>query len=83
MTVAPTPKPPAPAPPKTSSSVDPRFDTWKAAKAAGIGPCYSGKDSEYDWYREADSHGIVCDERLTRLFRRARKPVPGVDGDRR
>ena len=59
-TVTPTTAP-KPQPTKTSSSVDPRFDTCKAAKAAGYGPYYSGKDPEYDWYRDADSDGIVCE----------------------
>ncbi|WP_322786072.1 HNH endonuclease family protein [Intrasporangium oryzae] len=45
----------APATPKSSSSpqltkpssgLDPRFDTCKAAKAAGYGPYYAGKDPE-------------------------------------
>ena len=60
VTPAPTktaapPKPPAP------SGLDPRFATCKAAKAAGYGPYYEGKDREYDWYRDADHDGVVCE----------------------
>jgi hypothetical protein len=40
---------------------DPRFDTCTAAKAAGYGPYYSGRDAEYSWYRDADRDGIVCE----------------------
>ncbi|MGO4599480.1 GmrSD restriction endonuclease domain-containing protein [Terrabacter sp. 2RAF25] len=60
VTPAPTktaapPKPPAP------SGLDPRFDTCKAAIAAGYGPYHEGKDPEYDWYRDSDSDGVVCE----------------------
>ena len=60
-TVTPTTKAPSPTPTKTSSSPDPRFDTCKAAKAAGYGPYHSAQDPEYDWYSETDSDGIVCE----------------------
>jgi len=40
---------------------DPRFDTCTAAKAAGYGPYYRGSDTEYSWYRDADSDGVVCE----------------------
>ncbi|HEU0133005.1 MAG TPA: excalibur calcium-binding domain-containing protein [Mycobacteriales bacterium] len=61
-TQAPKPAPPSAtrrttAPPAT----DPRFDTCKEAKAHGYGPYYRGQDPEYDWYRDADSDGIVCE----------------------
>ena len=46
---------------KTSTSADPQFDTCKAAIAAGYGPYESGKDPEYDWYRDQDSDGMVCE----------------------
>lgn len=49
------------APTTTTSSTDPRFGTCKEAKANGYGPYYRGKDPEYDWYRDADSDGIVCE----------------------
>ena len=47
--------------PKPPSSTDPRFATCKAAKAAGYGPYYQGRDPEYEWYRDADDDGIVCE----------------------
>lgn len=43
------------------SGTDPRFSTCADAKAAGYGPYYVGKDPEYEWYRDADSDGIVCE----------------------
>ena len=51
----------APAPTKTASATDPQFRTCTDAKAHGYGPYYRGKDPEYDWYRDADSDGIVCE----------------------
>jgi hypothetical protein len=57
----PTTAPRAAAPAPLVGSTDPRFDTCKAAKAAGYGPYRSGVDPEYDWYRDADSDGIVCE----------------------
>jgi hypothetical protein len=47
--------------PKPPSSTDPRFATCKAAKAAGFGPYQTGQDPEYEWYRDADRDGIVCE----------------------
>ena len=40
---------------------DPRFGTCKEAIKNGYGPYYDGVDEEYDWYRDADSDGIVCE----------------------
>lgn len=40
---------------------DPRFQSCKAAKAAGYGPYVEAVDSEYDWYRDADGDGVVCE----------------------
>ena len=40
--------------------LDPRFDTCKAANAAGYGPYYKGTNKEYSWYRDANSDGKVC-----------------------
>ena len=54
--VAPQPIPPPPPP-----STDPRFATCQAAKAADYGPYYQGRGPEYDWYRDADHDGIVCE----------------------
>nr|WP_246069885.1 DUF1524 domain-containing protein [Humibacillus xanthopallidus] len=55
----PTTSPRPPQPP--TAALDPQFGTCKAAKAAGYGPYYAGKDAEYDWYRDADSDGLVCE----------------------
>lgn len=41
---------------------DPRFETCKALFAAGYKGGYRrGIDPEYDWYRDGDSDGIVCE----------------------
>ncbi|GAA3138576.1 hypothetical protein GCM10010466_31900 [Planomonospora alba] len=40
---------------------DPRFPTCRAAIAAGFGPYRRGIHPEYDWYRDADRDGIVCE----------------------
>ena len=58
ITVAPKPKP---APTKTTSNLDPRFDTCGEANDAGYGPYVNGKDSEYDWYQDRDDDGLVCE----------------------
>jgi micrococcal nuclease len=42
-------------------STDPDFGTCREAKANGYGPYYRGVDPEYDWYRDADSDGVVCE----------------------
>jgi len=42
-------------------STDPRFDTCREAKSNGYGPYYSGADAEYDWYRDRDGDGVVCE----------------------
>lgn len=42
-------------------SMDPRFGTCKEAKANGYGPYYDGIDEEYDWYRDRDGDGVVCE----------------------
>ena len=66
----PEPAPPAAAPApivgpaptqEPAPATDPRFDTCKAAKAAGYGPYVEGKDPEYAWYRDADKDGAVCE----------------------
>jgi Protein of unknown function (DUF1524)/Excalibur calcium-binding domain/Protein of unknown function (DUF2510) len=59
VTVAPKPEPPQPT--KTTSTLDPRFGTCGEANDAGYGPYVSGKDPEYDWYRDRDHDGIVCE----------------------
>ncbi|HVE95048.1 MAG TPA: DUF1524 domain-containing protein [Acidimicrobiales bacterium] len=52
---------PPPPPPPAEAGTDPRFGTCREAKANGYGPYYRGRDLEYDWYRDADSDGIVCE----------------------
>lgn len=47
--------------PKPSTPRDPRFGTCKEAKAHGYGPYYKGVDPEYEWYRDRDGDGIVCE----------------------
>lgn len=44
-----------------ASGTDPDMGTCKAAKAAGYGPYYRGRDVEYGWYRDGDSDGVVCE----------------------
>ena len=56
----PAPRTTAPAP-LAPSGTDPDMGTCTAVKAAGFGPYYAGKDAEYDWYRDADGDGIVCE----------------------
>jgi uncharacterized protein DUF1524/excalibur calcium-binding domain-containing protein len=48
------------APPRQGAR-DPRFDTCRAAKAAGYGPYASGQDPEYEWYQDRDHDGLVCE----------------------
>jgi len=56
------PPPPRPiAEPVPASGTDPDMGTCKSAKAHGYGPYYSGVDPEYDWYRDADHDGVVCE----------------------
>lgn len=45
----------------SANGLDPRYDSCKAAIAAGFGPYVSGVDQEYDWYRDGDSDGTVCE----------------------
>ena len=42
------------------AGTDPRFRTCGEAIAAGFGPYYRG-ETEYSWYRDADSDGVVCE----------------------
>jgi len=71
---APSPSPPTPATAKPSPTrtteakpkpstpkTDPRFSTCKEANAHGYGPYYKGVDPEYEWYRDRDGDGIVCE----------------------
>lgn len=40
---------------------DPRFSTCGEAIAHGYGPYYRNRDTEYGWYTDADSDGVVCE----------------------
>lgn len=44
-----------------SAKTDPRYSSCAKAKAAGFGPYYRGRDTEYSWYRDGDSDGIACE----------------------
>lgn len=57
---APVARTKAPAPPP-ADSVDRDYGTCKEAKANGKGPYYQGRDPEYDYYRDADDDGVVCE----------------------
>lgn len=48
-------------PSKSDNGDDPRFDSCREAKANGYGPYTNGIDKEYDWYRDGDKDGIVCE----------------------
>lgn len=60
-TAKPSPTRTTEAKPKPSTPTDPRFSTCKEAKARGYGPYYKGVDPEYEWYRDRDGDGIVCE----------------------
>ena len=44
-----------------TGGTDPRFDTCGDANDAGYGDYVRGRDPEYDWYRDSDSDGKVCE----------------------
>lgn len=54
------PQPAGPIQPRTGN-LDPRFSTCREALANGFGNYVRGVDPEYDWYRDGDSDGIVCE----------------------
>lgn len=59
---APAPAEPDPvAPPAGGGGTDPNYGTCKAAKAAGAGPYVKGVDPEYEFYRDGDGDGTVCE----------------------
>ena len=45
----------------SGGGTDPRFDTCGDANDAGYGDYQRGRDPEYDWYRDSDSDGKVCE----------------------
>lgn len=47
--------------PAAAAQTDPRFSTCNEARANGHGPYRSGVDPEYDWYRDGDDDGVVCE----------------------
>ena len=47
--------------PTAQPALDPQFGTCGEAIDAGYGPYSRGEDLEYDWYRDADSDGVVCE----------------------
>jgi len=64
-TIEPGPEPePEPAPEEATADqagTDPRFDTCGEALDAGYGEYVRGVDPEYDWYRDGDGDGVVCE----------------------
>lgn len=45
----------------TGGGTSPRFGSCKLAKANGYGPFIRGVHPEYDWYRDGDNDGTVCE----------------------
>ncbi len=45
----------------SAPTTDPRYPTCAAANRAGLGPYRRGVDPEYEWYRDGDGDGIVCE----------------------
>ena len=52
---------PIPGTPPKAPKTDPRFPSCKAANAAGYGNYQRGRDPEYEWYRDNDHDGTVCE----------------------
>lgn len=58
----PEPEPePTPVPSEEQALLDPRFRTCGLAKENGYGPYVLGVDPEYEWYRDGDGDGTVCE----------------------
>lgn len=49
------------APKVSTPKVDLNYGTCAQAKAAGKGPYYRGRDIEYNFYRDRDGDGVVCE----------------------
>jgi hypothetical protein len=58
VSLAPKPRPTAT---RSPSGLDPHFGTCREANDAGYGPYVEGDDPEYDWYRDRDRDGLVCE----------------------
>ena len=58
-TTAPAPVPAQPATP--DDGLDPDYGTCTLARANDAGPYVEGTDAEYDWYRDGDGDGTVCE----------------------
>lgn len=52
---------PAPPPPPPVVATDPNMGTCKDARAAGYGP-YTKGQPEYEFYRDSDGDGTVCEK---------------------
>lgn len=44
-----------------TGETDPQFSTCKEVNANGYGPYVKGVNPEYDWYRDGDGDGSVCE----------------------
>jgi hypothetical protein len=60
-TETPAPVTPVPAPVAGSGGNDPKFASCSAAIAGGYGPYMKG-EPEYEWYRDGDGDGKVCEK---------------------
>lgn len=47
--------------PAPNGVLDPNYGTCSLAQANGAGPYRQGVDPEYDWYRDRDKDGVVCE----------------------
>jgi hypothetical protein len=57
-------KAPAPvgtAAPRAAGMLDPRFPSCAQARQSGYGGYVRGQDPEFDWYRDGDQDGVVCE----------------------
>lgn len=55
-------EPAAEIPPVASTGGDdPKFNSCKEVKSNGLGPYVRGTDPEYEWYRDGDGDGTVCE----------------------
>lgn len=57
----PEPAPAQPAPADPAPATDPHFGSCKEANANGYGNYVRGQDPEYDWYKDRDKDGVVCE----------------------